>query len=127
MASKKTGLLPYKIEVVDDNESVVTAHAGLPLVIETMRTLSVSATLDAELSIRQRNNGATDSAKAEAIVLLMAAGGDWISDINVLRADTGLKRLLGEELPSEEVLSPPRSCSGGTGRRPAPSNTSITS
>jgi hypothetical protein len=104
MASKKTGLLPYKIEVVDDNESVVTAHAGLPLVIETMRALGVTAKLGAELNIRQRNNGATDSAKAEAIVLLMAAGGDCISDINVLRADSGLRRLLGQELPSEEVL-----------------------
>jgi hypothetical protein len=103
MASK-TGLLPYKIEVVDDEQPAVTAHAGLPLALETMRTLGVSAKLDTELGIRQRNNGSIDSAKAEAIVLLMAAGGDCISDINVLRADKGLERLLGRELPSEEVL-----------------------
>jgi len=102
MASK-TGLLPYKIEVVDD-EAAVTAHAGLPLVVETMRSLGVSAKLEGELGIRRRLSGATDSEKAEAIVLLMAAGGDCISDINVLRADKGLERLLGRELPSEEVL-----------------------
>jgi hypothetical protein len=100
----KTGLLPYKIEVVDDDEIAVTAHAGLPLVLETMRALGVSTKLEAELGIRQRNNGATDSEKAEAIVLLMAAGGECMSDINVLRADKGLERLLGRELPTEEVI-----------------------
>jgi hypothetical protein len=103
MASK-TGLLPYKIEVVEEGETTVTAHAGLPLVLETMRTLGVSAKLDADLGIRQRKAGATDGEKAEALVLLMAAGGDSISDIEVLRADKGLERLLGRELPSEEVL-----------------------
>jgi hypothetical protein len=103
MASK-TGLLPYKIEVVDDDEAAVTAHGGLPLVLETMRTLGVSEQLNKALGIRQRNKGATDGEKAEAIVLLMAAGGECISDINRLRADKGLERLLGRELPSEEVL-----------------------
>jgi hypothetical protein len=102
MASK-TGLLPYTIEIVDDGEAV-TAHAGLPLVIETMRKLGVSTKLDAELGLRKRNNGATDSAKAEAIVLLMSAGGDCISDIEVLRTDKGLQRLLGAELPTQEVI-----------------------
>lgn len=101
--ANKTGLLPYTIEVVEDADSV-TAHAGLPLVMETMRKLGLSAKLDAELGIRQRDSGATDSAKAEAIVLLMAAGGDCLSDIDVLRADKGLQRLLGTELPTQEVL-----------------------
>jgi Transposase DDE domain group 1 len=102
MASK-TGLLPYTIEIVEDADAV-TAHAGLPLVLETMRKLGVSAKLDAELGLRQRNHGATDSAKSESIVLLMAAGGDCISDIDVLRADKGLQRLIGAELPTQEVL-----------------------
>ena len=38
---RKTGMLPYRIEVADD-EAAVTAYAGLPLVLETMRTLGVS-------------------------------------------------------------------------------------
>src|SRR5580704_7606378 len=83
MASK-TGLLPYTIEIVDDADGV-TAHAGLPLVIETMRKLGVSA-------------------KAEALVLLMASGGDCFSDIDVLRADKGLQRLIGAEFPTQDVL-----------------------
>ncbi len=96
-------MLPYRIEVADD-EAAVTAYAGLPLVLETMRTLGVSEQLDVQLGIRQRNCGATGAQKAEALVLLLAAGGACLRDINKLRADKGLERLLGAPLPSEQVL-----------------------
>ena len=59
--------------------------------------------LDGALGIRRRNNGATDAQKAEALVLLMAAGGESVDDIGVLRADKGLQRLCGP-LPSADVL-----------------------
>ena len=100
---RTTGMLPFRIEVTED-DAAVTALAGLPLVVETMRTLGVSGELDAGLGIRQRNNGATDAQKAEAIVMLMAAGGTCLSDITKLHADKGLERLLGRELPSEQIL-----------------------
>ena len=96
------GLLPYTIEVVDD-DATLTGHAGLPLVLETMRALGVSEVLDGALGIRRRNNGATDAQKAEALVLRMAAGGESVDDIGVLRADKGLQRLCGP-LPSADVL-----------------------
>lgn len=96
------GLLPYTIEVVDD-DATLTGHAGLPLVLETMRALGVSQVLDDALGIRQRNHGATDAEKVEALVLLMAAGGESVDDIEVLRADKGLQRLCGP-LPSADVL-----------------------
>src|SRR5271166_2274930 len=96
------GLLPYTIEVVDD-DATLTGHAGLPLVLETMRALGVSEVLDDALGIRRRNHGATDAQKAEALVLLMAAGGESVDDIGVLRADKGLQRLCGP-LPSADVL-----------------------
>ena len=76
MATRQ-GLLPYTIEVVDD-DAALTGHAGLPLVIETMRALGVSEVLDDALGIRRRNNGATDAQKAEALVMLMAAGGESV-------------------------------------------------
>jgi len=96
------GLLPYTIEGVDD-DATLTAHAGLPWVLETMRALGVSEVLDHTLGIRQRNHGATDAGKAEALVLRMAAGGSCVDDIDVLRADKGLMRLCGP-LPSSDVL-----------------------
>jgi hypothetical protein len=101
--ARKTSMLPYRIELTDD-EGAVTAYGGLPLVVETMRTLGLSEQLDSQLEIRKRNSGASDAEKAEAIVLLMASGGTCLSDITKLRADKGLARLLGRELPSEQIL-----------------------
>src|SRR6202789_215364 len=100
--SAKDGVLPFTIEVVEDDASL-TAHAGLPIVLETMRALSLSDGLNRTLGIRRRNSGATDAQKVEALVLLMAAGGDCVDDIEVLRADKGLMRLVGG-LPSADVL-----------------------
>ena len=102
----RSGLLPYTIEVMDD-DATLTAHAGLPLVLETMRALGVSEVLDGALAIRQRNSGATDAQKAEAVVLLLAAGGECIEDIGVLRADKGLMRIVGT-LPGRAVDVPQR-------------------
>jgi hypothetical protein len=96
-------MLPYTIEVTDD-DAAVTAYAGLPMVVETMRMLGVSEQLDQQLGICRRNGGATDAQKAEALVLLMAAGGTCLSDMAKLRSDKGLERLLGQPLPSEQIL-----------------------
>jgi hypothetical protein len=98
----KDGVLPYTIEVVED-DATLTAHAGLPLVLETMRALGLSDELNSSLAIRRRCSGATDAEKVEALVLLMAAGGECVGDIEVLRADKGLMRIVGG-LPSEDVL-----------------------
>ena len=98
----KDGVLPYTIEVVED-DATLTAHAGLPLVLETMRALGLSDELNNSLAIRRRRSGSTDAEKVEALVLLMAAGGECVGDIEVLRADKGLMRLVGG-LPSEDVL-----------------------
>ncbi len=98
----KDGVLPFTIEVVDDDASL-TAHAGLPMVLETMRALGLSDDLNRTLGIRRRHSGATDAQKVEALVLLMAAGGECVGDVEVLRADKGLMRLVGG-LPSEDVL-----------------------
>lgn len=96
------GLLPYTIEVVDD-DATLTAHAGLPLVVETMRVLGVSEQMERTLGLQLRNHGATDAQKGEALVLLMASGGECVEDIEALRADKGLMRLVGP-LPSPDTL-----------------------
>ena len=41
----RDGVLPFAIEVVDD-DATLTAHAGLPLVLETMRALGLSDELN---------------------------------------------------------------------------------
>ena len=54
--------------------------------------------------IRARQSGYTEAEKIEALVLLLAAGGDCLDDIAVLQADGGLGRLLERPLPAADTL-----------------------
>jgi hypothetical protein len=47
LMARGTGMLPYTVELVDD-DAAVTAYAGLPWIVETMLTLGVSQQLDKE-------------------------------------------------------------------------------
>src|SRR5207247_2992180 len=53
--------------------------------------------------IRQRARGRDEVAMIEAMVMLLAAGGECLDDLAVLRADQGLCRLLDRELPSPDA------------------------
>jgi hypothetical protein len=97
------GILPYTIETTERSD-MVTARAGLPLVVETMRALGVDRAIEEHLRLRRRKSGYSEVEKVEAIVLLLAAGGDCLDDIDVLSADAGLCRLLDRELPSADTL-----------------------
>lgn len=95
--------LPYVVEVVPEADTV-TGRAGLALVVDTMRALGLAAMTQEQLKIRQRARGTGEVEMIEALVVLMASGGECIDDINVLRADHGLCRLLGRELPSADAV-----------------------
>src|SRR5574342_1313390 len=97
------GILPYRVEVVADGDGV-TGRAGLPLVLETMRALGLPRVIREQVRIRERQSGYTETEKVEALVLLLAAGGDCLDDIAVLQVDGGLGRLLGRRLPSADTL-----------------------
>ena len=97
------GLLPYTVETVPDLEGL-TSRAGLPLVLETMRALGLPRVIREHVHLRERQSGYTEAEKLEALVLLLAAGGDCLDDIAVLQADGGLGRLLKRQLPSADTL-----------------------
>jgi hypothetical protein len=97
------GLLPYTVETVPDLDGL-TSRAGLPLVLETMRALGLPRVIRDHVHIRERQSGYTEAEKIEALVVLLAAGGDCLDDIAVLRADGGLGRLLERQLPSADTL-----------------------
>jgi hypothetical protein len=98
----KHGLLPYGVEVVEAAGGV-TARGGLALVVEAMRALGVSRAIQHHVRIRQRARGRDEVALIEAMVMLLAAGGECLDDMAVLRADQGLCRLLDRELPSPDA------------------------
>jgi hypothetical protein len=97
------GLLPYTVETVPDGAGL-TSRAGLPLVLETLRALRLDQAIGQHLHLRERQSGYTETEKVEALVLLLAAGGDCLDDIAVLQADGGLRRLLGRRFPSADTL-----------------------
>jgi hypothetical protein len=71
--------------------------------METMRSLGLDKTIAKTLQVRERESGYSEARKVEALVLLLAAGGDCIDDIEVLRADAGLCRLVGS-LPGADAV-----------------------
>jgi len=86
------------------NGEEVTAHAGLPLVVEAMRAVRLEEVVEAQLPVVKRQRGFSATEKLEALVLLVASGGDRIEDIRILAEDQGLGRLLDRELPSPDAL-----------------------
>jgi hypothetical protein len=98
----RQGILPFVIEQAE--RGGVTARAGLPLVVETMRALGVDQVAASELPQPKRQRGMAPEHKLEAIVTLIAAGGDRVEDVRVLAEDRGLEKLLGAPFPSPDAL-----------------------
>jgi hypothetical protein len=82
----------------------VTARAGLPLVVETMRALGLDEVARHELPAPQRERGYAPEQKLEALVTLIAAGGDRVEDARVLGDDEGLSALREAPMPSPDAL-----------------------
>jgi hypothetical protein len=90
------GLLPYKIEFVSRAETV-TAHAGLPLVIEAAIAMVPSKALRPLRKALGYRTVEPVRRHLFSLIALICAGGDHLSDLQTLRADRGLGRLLGFE------------------------------
>ena len=86
------------------NADDVTAWAGLMLVLETMRALRLEDVAAKHLPAVRRQRGFAPEEKLEALVLLLAAGGERVEDICRLAEDKGLQRLLGAPFPSPDAL-----------------------
>jgi Transposase DDE domain group 1 len=82
----------------------LTAHAGLPLVSETLLALGLDAVVRDELRLRVRHRGYSEFDKLHACVLIQAAGGECVEDVRILARDAGLTRLLHRPLPSPDAL-----------------------
>lgn len=98
----RQGILPFVFELGSPED--VTARAGLPLVVEAMRAFGVDDAVRRELPAPQRRSGFAHEDKLEALVLLIAAGGDRVEDIRILSEDKGLEKLLGAPFPSPDAL-----------------------
>jgi hypothetical protein len=101
---KDQRILPYIVEAMEKPEGI-TAWAGLPSVLDTMRAFGLHDLIRKEIKIQKRNRGYSDARKVESLVLLMAAGGECVDDIKMLKGDAGLCRLAGEFPSADRLLS----------------------
>jgi hypothetical protein len=85
-------------------ESLITGHAGVPLVIELFRASGAAAVMDAQVQLKQRARGLSVSQTAESLFALWSAGGERCEDLKQLVKDQALEMLLGHAIaPSTTV------------------------
>ena len=95
--------LPFDIDEQID-PTLITAHAGVPLVIELFRRMGAAQVINEAVRIKQRQRGLRPAQLVEALIALWAAGGDRCQDLQTLRTDAALGTLLGYELPAATTL-----------------------
>ena len=94
--------LPFEIDQEVD-ESLLTAHAGIPLLMEFYRASGVAGVVEARCSVKQRKRGLTAAEMVESLLALWTAGGERCEDLERLREDRALARLLGHDLPAAQT------------------------
>ena len=83
--------------------AALTAHGGVPLLIEAFRTSGAAAVVDASVVVKRRKRGLTPSELVEGLFSLWAAGGERCEDLAPLREDAALALLLGHGLPAPQT------------------------
>lgn len=84
-------------------EEVLTGLGGIPLVLQTFRSLSLPDSVRRQVRIKERQRGLDEASFVESFVILNAAGGECLEDFNRLREDAGLAEMAGHEMPSPEA------------------------
>jgi len=96
------GLLPFQL-IQDASKVLLTSFGGLPLVMETFRSLGLPQSIKKQLALHQREGKYQEADYVESFVSVFAAGGDCVDDFEILRQDEGLKKL-GLQVPSPEAV-----------------------
>ena len=79
---------------VSTTKQAVTSFAGLPLLLGMAKSLGLEEKLNT-LPIKERKRGYKPAESAFTLMSLLQAGGKALNDVSLLRADEGLKELLG--------------------------------
>ena len=103
---KATPLLEKTPFAIDETpmQGALSANAGLAAVSRVLRSLGLSPACQASLNIKKRNRGYAPAQFIESLVMLNAVGGDCMEDMNVLREDSALEKMLGYGVPSTRAL-----------------------
>jgi len=100
MKNDKKGLrLPFEVDGAVDG-SLVTAHAGVPLVAELFRASGSADVMDLSVRTKVRRRGLSVSRMSESFFSLWSGGGERCEDFHRLREDAALTALIGHEFPA---------------------------
>jgi hypothetical protein len=81
-----------------------TAHAGVAVLVEVMRSSGVLTVADRVLPAKKNPKGLSHGQLVESIIVLTALGGECMDDMEILRRDLGLRAILGYEPPAPSTL-----------------------
>jgi hypothetical protein len=85
-------------------EEATSPHAGALALSRIFRSLGLPDLIGANLQLRQRQRGFSESQMIESVSLLQSIGGDCPEDIRLLSNDTCLERGLGYRPPKATAL-----------------------
>jgi len=102
----KTPLLEKTPFAIDETpmQGALSANAGLAAVSRVLRSLELGPACQAWLSVKQRNRGYEAAQFIEPLIMLNAAGGDCMQDMNILRQDAAMEKMLGYGVPSTRAV-----------------------
>jgi hypothetical protein len=86
-------------------EGILTSQAGLSAFSRALRSLGAPRLCEEHVRIKQRERGFTVGQQVESLVLLHTAGGDCMQDIELLRQDGGVTKMLGYTVPGERCVA----------------------
>ena len=91
----RQGVLPFQYEQ-EKISNGMTAVSGLVTYLELMHASGLKSSVERHVGLRERGQGWTDSQIVTSLILLNLAGGESVSDLDVLEKDTGLCRVIRE-------------------------------
>jgi hypothetical protein len=94
--------LPFELDQRAET-AALTAHGGVALLIEALRTRGAAAVAGASVAIKRRKGGLTPAQRVEGRFSLWAAGGERGEGLAPLRAAAALALLLGHGLPAPQT------------------------
>ena len=91
----KQGLLAFQYEQ-EKGSTGMTGLSGLMTYVELMQAAGLRSSVERHVRLRERGQGWTDSQMIISLMLLNLAGGESVSDLDLLEKDRGLCRMLRE-------------------------------
>ena len=91
----KQGVLPFQYEQ-EKSTTGMTGLSGLVTYLELMHASGLKSSVERHVGLREHRQGWTDSQMITSLILLNLAGGESVSDLDVLDKDAGFSRMLRE-------------------------------